>query len=68
MPVITFPHRPATDGRITFGTPDRADHCHCIGPWPDGDECARCGHYSRARINRTWQLRAMAIARKRKAK
>lgn len=65
MPTLTFPTRPRND-RCAPGTPDRAEHCQCIGPWPDHDHCLRCGHDSRATIDRAWQIRAAVIAGKRK--
>lgn len=63
---LTFPTRPTSQGRVTVGTPSRAEHCECDGPWPEEDYCVRCGRYSRASIDHTWRLRALIIAGKRK--
>lgn len=68
MSMLTFPCRPSTLGRPTVGTPDRAEPCKCTHPWPDDDHCIRCGHDSQATIDRTWQLRAIALSGRRKPK
>lgn len=64
MSTLTFPTRPSFDGRSMPGTPARAGHCHCIGPWTEGDSCVRCGHFTQETIDYTWYLRALVIANK----